>query len=534
MAPQLTRRDLAAVAQYLQDESLDPDTLDSQQQEQETEEQVSYRPRRQTRVVLPAWLVSLILHTGLMVILAVFYVGLETTSGESLLYVQSASASEELDDEFEDLVPPEELRASDELSLSVGAFLKLDSGVPEEVSEIQIEETSAAAPLSVDFSDLATDASASTELLQAVGATVGADLEGRSDKMRAAMLAKYGGSAGSERAVAMALRWFAKHQRQDGSWSFDFRHSCRGKCSQSGRMETCWTGATAMALLPFLGAGQTHAKGEYKENVAKGIRFLLRAQDRNGSLVSGGGSMYSHGLATIALCEAYAMTRDQFLKVPAQRALDFIVFAQDPLGGGWRYMIRTPGDTSAVAWQVMALKSGHMGNLSVPNRTVLLVDKFLTSVQSDGGAVYGYMDRSKARPSTTAAGLLCRMYLGTGKDHPGMARGIENLSKLGPAADERATRFHMYYNYYATQVLRHYGGEAWEKWNGLLRDFLVKTQQSTGHQAGSWTVPNWEAGAHDTEMGGRLYYTSLATMILEVYYRHMPIYREDAAEEFPL
>jgi len=42
-------------------------------------------------------------------------------------------------------------------------------------------------------------------------------------------------------------------------------------------------------------------------------------------------------------------------------------------------------------------------------------------------------------------------------------------------------------------------------------------------------------GDHGSERGGRLYCTSMATMILEVYYRHMPIYGKQAAtEEFPL
>ena len=29
----------------------------------------------------------------------------------------------------------------------------------------------------------------------------------------------------------------------------------------------------------------------------------------------------------------------------------------------------------------------------------------------------------------------------------------------------------MYYNYYATQVMRHWEGEEWEKWNKVMRDY---------------------------------------------------------------
>jgi hypothetical protein len=180
----------------------------------------------------------------------------------------------------------------------------------------------------------------------------------------------------------------------------------------------------------------------------------------------------------------------------------------------------------------MALKSGHMAHLSVPTATVARVNVFLNSVQSGGGSLYGYTSPNP-RPGTTAAGLLCRMYLGWAKTHPALVQGVNHLAAIGPAADERV-RYHMYYNYYATQVMRHFGGQVWTKWNESLREHLVATQEKSGHSAGSWAVPNWEKAAHDTESGGRLYYTSLATMILEVYYRHMPIYTETAADEFSL
>ena len=60
---------------------------------------------------------------------------------------------------------------------------------------------------------------------------------------------------------------------------------------------------------------------------------------------------------------------------------------------------------------------------------------------------------------------------------------------------------------------------------------LISTQEKTGHAKGSWVMK----GDHSAERGGRLYCTSMATMILEVYYRHMPIYGKQAAtDEFKL
>jgi hypothetical protein len=288
-----------------------------------------------------------------------------------------------------------------------------------------------------------------------------------------------------------------------------------------------------MAILPFLGAGQTHVEGQYKDTVKRGLAFLInRMQVTSGSLPNGswlepGGTMYSHGLASIAVCEAYAMTRDPDLLQPAQLALNFLIEAQDKRGGGWRYSPGQPGDTSVVGWCVMALKSGKMGNLVVPNKTFQDAQKFLDFVSTNNGAYYGYKSPTgslQGRQSTVAVGLLCRMYLGWPKEHPGLVQGISFLDSFGPDVSD------LYYSYYATQVMRHHGGTEWERWNKKMRESLVASQVQQGHAAGSWL----EDGRHGSK-GGRLYATSLAAMILEVYYRHMPLYSEkSAADDFEI
>ena len=218
------------------------------------------------------------------------------------------------------------------------------------------------------------------------------------------------------------------------------------------------------------------------------------------------------------------MPHDKGLYAPAQQALNFIAYAQDPVGGGWRYTPPQAGDTSVVGWQIMAMKSGHMGYLRVPPITVQKAFRFLDSVQANNGANYGYTDPGSGG-ATTAIGLLCRMYLGWNKENPALERGVQWISEQGPSPSN------MYYNYYATQVMRHWEGDAWKKWNAAMRDQLVSSQGLKGHEEGSWVMP----AGHVSDRGGRLYCTSMATMILEVYYRHLPIYRKQSTEEdFPL
>src|SRR5207253_902634 len=147
-------------------------------------------------------------------------------------------------------------------------------------------------------------------------------------------------------------------QSGNGLWSFDNYHRHNGKdcgcrVGIEEEVEPNDTAATALGLLPFLGAGHTHLKPTpYRETVFNGLEALRRRMDKQGYF---GGTMYGHGLATLAFTEAYSLTKDPKLRETAQRAVDFIAIAQNDRTGGWRYQPRTIGDTSVVGWQVMAL-----------------------------------------------------------------------------------------------------------------------------------------------------------------------------------
>ena len=287
----------------------------------------------------------------------------------------------------------------------------------------------------------------------------------------------------AEDAVEQGLRWFASpHQRKDGSWHFDHHRgaSCSGICRNPGSHGST-TGATALALMPFFGAGYTHMDdSNYKETVKLGLYYLcdrLKQTPHGGDLQEG--TMYAQGLAAIVICEAYAMTRDRSLEAYAQSAIDYILYAQDKRGGGWRYFPGQQGDMTVTGWQLMALKSAQMAYLRVPQQAIIDAARFLDSLQTDGGAAYGYTSNKK-EPTTTSVGLLSRMYTGWSHDHPGLVRGVQYMSLDGPSKDN------MYFNYYATNVLHHYGGPQWIEWNEHMREHLIATQSRQGHESGSW------------------------------------------------
>jgi hypothetical protein len=207
------------------------------------------------------------------------------------------------------------------------------------------------------------------------------------------------------------------------------------------------------------------------------------------------------------------------LAAAAQRAIGFIERAQHR-GGGWRYTPGQAGDTSVVGWQLMALKSGYLAGLKVQPATIKRSVRFLDAVQQRRGVGYGYTSRGNGA-ATSAIGLLCRMFTGWNRERRSLVMGVNRLEQMA------RPKMGLYFYYYATQVMHHYGGAPWHKWNLWMREHLVVSQDRGGPEAGSWLLQ----GSHDAT--GRLYCTSMATMTLEVYYRYSPIYGHGAVRSPP-
>jgi hypothetical protein len=368
---------------------------------------------------------------------------------------------------------------------------------------------------------------------------------GRSGATRQKLLEEGGGSARSEAAVARGLEWLALHQGQGGQWSIDnFNHHARDKYYPEGKTitdDSTGMGArrndiagTAFGLLPFLAAGQTHKpipadkdkkapQRDYHKCIDAGLRYLISKQGKDGYY---GGDMYSHCLASIAMCEAFGLTSDPILRISAQKAVNYIVDCQDTSGGGWRYSPRETGDTSVTGWALMALQSGQMAGLSVPAATLRKVDRFLDSVEAPTKGGYEYLAGNGATPAMTSVGMLCRLYRGQTPNNPKLLAGAEFLKKSPPGKTGN-----LYYEYYATQAMHQMGGDSWKFWNegpdgkSGIRDSLISRQDAgvSGKKgnAGSWPATD----DFGTQQGGRLMATSLSLLTLEVYYRHLPLYR---------
>ncbi len=338
----------------------------------------------------------------------------------------------------------------------------------------------------------------------------------------------HGGSPESEIAVEAALRWLASSQSADGRWRSNQLEGGReltvGGRNRRGTGAKADTGITGLALLAFLGAGHTHSQGQYQDNVRRGLQFLVASQTADGNLSGQAdtfAAMYCHGMAALALGEAFGMTGDGRLRPVIRRAIAFTVQSQHKATGGWRYRPGDLGDTSQLGWQVMALRSAELAGIAIPEETWDGAIRFLKSVSAGThGGLASYRPDEKVSRSMTAEALFCRQLLGMRRENPASREAADFLVEELPGRDQA----NLYYWYYATLGLFQLQGDHWHRWNAAMQETLIDSQTTAGPSAGSWNPDSVWAG-----YGGQAYSTAMAALCLEVYYRFLPLQIDAAA-----
>lgn len=347
------------------------------------------------------------------------------------------------------------------------------------------------------------------------------------------------GGTASQRAVEMGLDWLKRHQDPRGFWSCaNFSNMCETNICDGPGDPMDDVGVTGLALLAFLGSGHTTKHGKYKNVVRKGVKWLISVQDPEtgclGEVNSHQAFLYDHGIATLALCEAYGLSRWPILKEPAQKAINFIHAARNPYKA-WRYSYPpdpSQNDMSVTGWMVMALKSAEDFGLKVDKAAFdgakLLIDELTdettwrTGYITKGGLSArepGMEERWPANKTEamTAVAMLCRIFMGEDPEtSPALRGGADLLLKQLPLWDEKEGTIDYYYWYYGSYAMFQMGGRDWEKWQSRMLDAVVKTQRQDGDERGSWD-PQFDPWGH---RGGRVYSTAIMTLCLEVYYRY--------------
>ena len=450
----------------------------------------------------------------------------EPVDGADLVEAGSPAAAEEppAEPEDEELPPPELVPVAAAPDAAAEEPLAPDV-VP--LLDVIAETTEPAATAPDREPAVRQDAPAAAgETAMAGARPVPAPYADRLGDRRAAAAAARGGSEETERAVQAALAWLAAAQSTDGRWSAARHGAGVERAVQGHHRQGAGArsdhGVTGLALLAFLGAGNTPRDGDHAEAVRRGIRFLVERQRADGSLAGDAeffAALYCHGMATIALAEACAMTGDESLRPPLERAVRHTLAMQHPATGGWRYAAGDRGDTSQLGWQVMVLASARNAGLAGLEAAQARALPFLQSVSSGAaGGLAAYRPGERPSLTMTAEALYCRMLLGLPADHPAAAEALALIARTPPDR----SRPNAYAWYYATLASFHAGGPQWDGWNLALQAALLPLQRRDGTAFdGSWDPdPVW--GGH----GGRVYSTALSAMTLEVYYRHLPMHRQ--------
>lgn len=484
---------------------------------------------------LASWLSSLVLHTLLLILLMLWQLS-PGRRGWEITFAQS-EASDASAERIEQLVLPQDPQPQAAATdVADAPAVELSNAAP--TPTVETPQLDLLSDLLIHRSDAGIREQLEAQLLSSSASASGAvRLQGlpsggmapRTAASRAELGARYGATPESENAVELALAWLAEHQQRDGSWSFDLTvDPCRGRCSHSraaGDSATPATAATGLALLAFMGAGHTHFEGPYIENVRRGLYYLREAaRPTEVGYDLQAGSMYGHGIATLALTEALAIERyfgkeDSDLRELAEGAVLFTLVAQHS-GGGWRYVPGSPGDMTVSGWQILSLISARHADIKLRTTTLADARAFVMSLSAENAFAFGYISQ-RPQPCTTAIGLCMLLYLGQSPGYTPFMHALDAMAARGPSGRD------LYHDYYATLALHNARHHAWDDWHRPLRDHLVRTQAQAGHERGSWHFPDVHG-----DVGGRLYSTAMAALILEVYYRHLPLYQ--SRDEFEL
>ena len=374
----------------------------------------------------------------------------------------------------------------------------------------------------------------------------------RSPGARGAALGKYG-AGGGDATVYKALRWLKTQQNPDGSWGTDGNH---------------YTAMTGLAILTYLAHGETPAPDtEFGPTVERAIRYLCQNQNEAGYFKAKDGNNYSHPIATYALGEAYAMTKNPLVKEAAEKAVVPIIKGQNAKNG-WEYGLRVTdrSDTSYAGWCAQALKAVHAAGCEAPGLDECYEKAkkaFLSTYRgADGGFSYDTAGPN-GHIGLSGVGALCMQLLGefdapevknTMRFLEGCDFSFENWDRNQPwnAGNSPSP---IYYWYYITQAKFQEGGATFAAWNKKFFPELTKRQTVVAADAsgyvdpegrprdiGYWDSPSAAESFHESGQGAlpcthwkdgvakesvttlnrRLMDTCLCSLQMMVYYRFLP------------
>ena len=305
--------------------------------------------------------------------------------------------------------------------------------------------------------------------------------------------------------------------------------------------------------MAYLSKGHLPGEGPYGAQLDLAIDYVLRCQQADGLLASGGAgnrgyvdfqsatssasgktANYNHGIAGLMLTEVYGTTdraRAARLKPAVLKALEFSRKIQtstkmDPGdAGGWRYLnSRTSSDSdlSVTSWQLMFFRSARNAEFTVPKQYVDDAVGYVIRCWDEREGVFYYKksggDQRWSR-GMVGAGILSLALSGQHQTAIAQRAGDWLLSHPFQAFGESVgggDRF-FYSAYYCSQAMAQLGGRYWRQFFPSLASTLLRSQESSGE----WPP---EPYGND-QMYGNTYTTALAILSLTPPLQLLPVYQ---------
>lgn len=322
-------------------------------------------------------------------------------------------------------------------------------------------------------------------------------------------LQEYGGKPATEDAVVKALDWLKTVQNRDGSWGEQYK----------GAM-------TGLVLLSYLGHCEKQDSPKYGDAVMRGIHYLLELNEKQNGKMYTTKPAYETGIAAYALGEAYIITKNFRPKIKGidealQKSISVITNGQKA-DGGWDYSYKTdmtkPSDTSVSGWQIQALKVAKMTRLEFESINSTL-DKAMENIIRVRGPKGGFGYREpQDKLSLSGVGVLALQMWEPKKYKSEITEGVNFIVNTYNGYKDPSDHFNKYGWYYHTQAAYQKGGRQWKDWNKIFQDTLVKKQNAEGYWI-DWGHKGHGPDANSIE--GKIYTTTLCTLMLEIYYRYL-------------
>jgi hypothetical protein len=180
-------------------------------------------------------------------------------------------------------------------------------------------------------------------------------------------------------------------------------------------------------------------------------------------------------------------------------------------------------------WCVQALKAALMAELNVPGAKDAMQKAMQGFKLNYAGGGFGYIGPSKTM-SMTGVAVLCMQLAGAGRD-PAATAALPFLETATCDWQNPVLADPLYSWYYITQARFHAGKETWSGWNKQFSRTLVKSQMVVSNAIEDAhgrlvDIGYWNRCTSGEHCRSFVYNTTLSTLMLTVYYRYLPTYKQ--------